>query len=179
MVTSGLKISCIFAFILLLLACSQEPWPEPSCRVSANYVSNHQGAGACVVRLNNHLLALKLNNNLYDLAMSDSISNKSAQCAAHNAMWLQTGLNVEVSSVVGLQADGTWLFACTLDAGFDGSEDPFPPNPATEKQIQHVEFVKPFSLDLYDWANPDQFIIVRDAFVAQGKLQQTQQEATD
>lgn len=179
MATSGFKIYFIFVFILLLAACSQEPWPEPSCRVNPVFVSNHQGAGACVVRMNNHLLALKLHNALYDLPMSPSLSNKSAQCAAHNAMWLQTGLNVEVENVVGLQADGTWLFGCKLEAGFDGSEPPFPPNPANEANIQQVEFVKPFTLDLYDWAKPDQFIIVRDAFVAQGNFQKAQQTPLD
>ena len=171
MLTYGLKFLVIFVAILLIFACSQEPWPEPSCRVNANYISNHQGAGACVVRLNNRLLAMKLDNSLYDLPSSNSISPISAQCSAHNTMWQQTGLNVEVENVIGLQADGTWLFGCHLDAGFDGSEAPFKPSHTSRAEVEHIEFVEPFTLDMYDWDKPDQFIVIRDAFVAQGQHQ--------
>ncbi|MFW8590604.1 hypothetical protein ACOI22_07375 [Glaciecola sp. 2405UD65-10] len=166
-----MKFLVIFTAILFMFACSQEPWPEPSCRVKTNYISNHQGAGACIVRLNNRLLAMKLDNSLYDLPSSHSISPISAQCSAHNTLWLQTGLNVEVEDVVGLQADGTWLFGCHLEAGFDGSESAFMPSDTSRPEVEHIEFVDPFTLDMYDWDKPDQFIVVRDAFVAQGQHQ--------
>lgn len=168
---SGFKISFIFLFILSLLACTQEPLPEPSCRVNAKYVSNHQGPGACVVRMNDLLLALKLNNGSYDLPISDSISSQSAQCSAHNEIWQQTGLNIEVEKPLGIQENGTWLFGCKLEAGFDGTEPPFAPTPWANKNIEHIEFVDPFTLDIYNWRNPDQFIVVRDAYVAQGNYQ--------
>jgi hypothetical protein len=89
-------------------------------------------------------------------------------------MWRQTGLNIEVEKVVGIQANGTWLFACKLEAGFDGSEPPFDPPPWAQSDIKKLEFVEPFTLEVNDWHRPDQFIVVRDGFVAQGQYQQGQ-----
>ncbi|MGB3726647.1 MAG: hypothetical protein WA981_12830 [Glaciecola sp.] len=120
------------------------------------------------------MLALQMNNTLYDLPISKDISHQSAQCSAHHEMWLQTGLNIEVEDVVGIQTNGTWLFGCKLDAGFDGSEAPFSAPVWSNNNIQHIAFVDPFTLDLHDWQQPDHFIVVRDAFVAQGNYQKAQ-----
>lgn len=173
---SGFKICLIVASTTIIQACTNESLPEPSCRVNANYMSNQQGQGACIVRLNNRLLATKRSSGLYNLPISESISNKSAQCSAHYEMWRQTGLNIEVEKVVGIQANGTWLFGCKLEAGFDGTEPPFPPPPWVESEIEQLEFVEPFKLELDNWHHPDQFIVVRDGFVAQGHYQQETQQ---
>lgn len=172
---AGMKVCFICvttALIMLIQACSKQSLPEPSCRVNANYVSNQQGQGACIIRLNNKLLAIKRASGLYDLPISESISEKSAQCSAHYEMWKQTGLNIEVEKVVGIQANGTWLFGCKLEAGFDGSEPPFGPPPWVGSDIKQIEFVEPFTLEINQWHRPDQFIVVRDGFVAQGNYQQ-------
>lgn len=171
MFASGFKISCFFTLIIVISACSKEPLPGPSCRVNANYMSSHQGQGACIVRIGKHLLSLKLHNDVYNLPVSDIIPDQSAQCSAHHEMWLQTGLNVEVENVLGIQQNGTWLFGCKLDAGFDGTESAFSPAPWSKSSVKHISFIDPFSLDMHDWENVDQFIVVKDAFVAQGNYQ--------
>ena len=106
----------LFIIVVFLQSCMRSEIASPSCRVNAKYASNQQGSGACIIRMNDKLLATQLNSGLYDLPTSDSISSNlapsSAQCSAHQELWKQTGLNVEVEKVVGIQKDGTWLFSC-------------------------------------------------------------------
>lgn len=158
---------------MFVSACSPNPPSEPSCRVNAQHASSHQRAGACIVRMNNKLLVTQLSNGLFDLPSQRTNSNmgemiKSAQCLAHQAMWQQTGFNVEVQQVVGAQADGTWLFACTINAGFDGTEPPFDAPKWNAANVNKIAFIDPFEIELQNWANRQQFIVVRDAYVVQG-----------
>lgn len=169
---SGYKICLLFATAIFVQSCSNEEIPAPSCRVNANFVSNQQGQGACIIRLNHKLLATKLDSGLYDLPISDSLSDRSAQCSAHFEMWQQTGLNIEVEKVLGIQENGTWLFGCKLESGFDGTEDPFAPPHWAASHIESIEFIEPFSIEINNWNRPEQFIVVRDGFVAQGRYQQ-------
>lgn len=167
---NGFKLTIYLLFYGLLFACSNQDMPEPSCRVNAKHASSYQGAGACVVRLSNKLLVTQLQSGLYDLPSAKEISNngklvKSAQCLAHQAMWQHTGLNVEVQQVVATQADGTWLFACSMNAGFDGSEAPFETPSWSPSDIKYVAFINPFEIDLHNWAKRDQFNVVRDAYI--------------
>jgi hypothetical protein len=172
------KLTVLFLIGIFLSACSEQDPSEPSCRVNAAFASNHKGAGACVVRMNNKLLVTQLTSGLYDLpskryGLSDSMSSnvsiiKSAQCLAHQAMWQQTGLNVEVQAVIGAQADGTWIFACHINAGFNGTEAPFSPPYWSNSNIQNIAFINPFEIELQDWARQKHFTVVRDAYVLAG-----------
>ncbi|MFT6268683.1 MAG: hypothetical protein ACJAVV_001498 [Alphaproteobacteria bacterium] len=128
--------------------------------------------------MNNRLLVTQLTSGLYDLPSTHStLPNskstdeslvKSAQCLAHQAMWQQTGLNVEVQGVVGAQADGTWLFGCYVNAGFDGTEAPFSAPDWSDSDVENIAFIDPFDIELQNWARRDHFTIVRDAYVLQG-----------
>lgn len=172
----GCKFIALLTLSILTLSCSEQDFAQPSCRVKASVASSHQGAGACIVRMNNKLLATQLNSGLYDIpsirASTHSLANNSmytsAQCLAHRAMWEQTGFNVEVQGVVGAQADGTWLFECQLDAGFDGTEAPFPAPSWNKANVANIAFIDPFEIDVENWARRSHFIVVRDAFVGLG-----------
>lgn len=177
-------ISALKYFLVLITgfyttACFQQDASQANCRVNASVASNHQGLGACVVRLNDMLLVKKLDSGLYDLPNIKNISsiqnnNTSAQCNAHQSMWQQTGLNVEVEQVVGAQADGMWLFGCKLESGFDGTEAPFKAPAWSADNVETIMFVNPFDIDLHNWANKDHFEIVRDAYVLQGNYQKAE-----
>lgn len=158
------------------MACTQQDVAEPSCRVNASFASNHQGPGACIVRINGKLLVNQLDSGLYDLPSGKIISSmhnvsKSAQCLAHQSMWQQTGLNIEVEKVVGAQANGIWLFGCKLEAGFDGTEPPFDAPQWSNNEVEKVMFINPFDIELQNWAQREHFEIVRDAYVLQGNYQ--------
>lgn len=161
---SGFKLYFCLIFSLSLTSCSEQNFPEPSCRVNANFSSDRTGAAACVVVLNKKLLAIQLKDKSYGLAISNADSN-SAQCNAHSAMWLETGLNVEVGPVLAIQKDGTWLFSCETSAGFDGTESPFPAPEWSAKETENLAFIDPFLIRIEDWHIPEHFITSRDAYV--------------
>jgi hypothetical protein len=169
----GLKLTLLLTTSLFIFACSKQNPAEPSCRVNALHASSHQGGGACVVRMNNKLLVTQLTSGLYDLPSAIHIASKgrihdSAQCLAHHAMWRDTGLNVEVQQVVGTQTDGTWLFSCEVNAGFDGTEEPFAAPPWSNDNVEYIAFIDPFNIELQNWANRDHFTVMRDAYVLEG-----------
>ncbi len=164
---SGFKIVFICLFVVILAACAENELSEPSCRINNHFASNHQGSAACVVVLSNKLLVLQLQPRAYNLAIAESNRSRSAQCSAHHAMWQQTGLNVEVGEVLGIHANGTWLFACNLNAGFDGTEPPFDAPPWSAKNVEKIAFIDPFLIEQDNWVSPEQFTVTRDAYVAQ------------
>jgi hypothetical protein len=172
----GFKITILFCSSLLIFACSEAPPAEPSCRVNAQHISNHQGAAACILRMSNNMLVTQLHSGRFDVPTADTNSSndgmlKSAQCLAHQAMWRDTGLNVEVQRVVGAQTDGTWLFACTVNAGFDGTEAPFEAPNWSKANVENVVFLNPFDIEQDNWDEPEHFTAVRDAFVLNGIYQ--------
>jgi hypothetical protein len=164
---TGSKFVLFLLISIIGLGCSKKDFPAPSCRVDANYASNHQGAAACVIVMNDKLLAKQFTSGKYNLAHGEASQLRSAQCSAHEAMWEQTGFNVQVQNVVGLYSDGTWLFACQLEAGFDGSEKPFDAPDWSSPDVESIAFIDPFLIEHQHWQEPDRFISVRDAYVAQ------------
>lgn len=162
---SGFKIS-VFIFITMFIAGCSEPIPaDPSCRILPQALSSQTGTGACVIKLNNKLLVTISDNGLYDLAKSENLSIQPAQCSAHHGMWQQTGFNVQVQNVVGVQKDGTWLYQCELKAGFDGNEAAFKAPHWSQSNITSVGFIDVYSIEQDQWINPDELVFVRDAFI--------------
>jgi hypothetical protein len=136
----------------------------PVCRVAPQAILDIGGDAACVIKLNSKLMVLQRSSGKYDLPFSPNVSNVSAQCAAHQGAWQETGFNVEVGKKLTTQRNGVHLFACTLHAGFDGSEKSIAPPPWHPKNVEEMTFIYPFDIDLHQWHKPDQFIAVMDAF---------------
>lgn len=152
------RVAILLCF--LLSACGNDHIAAPSCRVNSDNISAHQGAGACIVEINSKLLVM-VNNDKYSIPTSTVDNTKTAQCSAHSATWEATGLNVEVHQIVGSLENGTWLFKCTTQAGFDGSEKPFlAPNGRTNERVQ---FIDVSTLDLYHWSPSEDFSSVKQA----------------
>jgi hypothetical protein len=159
-----LKRFKVFVFSLFLFACSEQNIAPPVCRVTPQAASNLMGEGACVIKINKQLLVLQRASGKYDLPFSPNISDTSAQCAAHQGAWLETGFNVEVGKKLATQRNGVSLFACHLNVGFDGSEESIPPPPWKPADVVDMQFIYPFDIDLHQWHRPDQFIAVMDAY---------------
>jgi len=95
----------------------------------------------------------------------------SSACAAHTAAWDQGGFNVNVgeallSRPVVSTGDQIVLYACKLQAGFDGSEPLIQAPPWQTKHVTRMLFIDPFELEQDQWENPDHFVAVRDAFIS-------------
>lgn len=162
---SGFKISVLLFISLFIFACSEPIPADPSCRVQPQALSSQTGKGACIVKLNNKLLVTITTEGLYDLAKSNNLSIQPAQCSAHHGLWQQTGFNARVQNSVGVQKDGTWLYQCDLQAGFDGNEEPFEAPHWSEANITAVHFIDIYSIDQDQWAHPDELVFIRDAFI--------------
>lgn len=167
------------------MACSDEPYSAPTCRIAKSEANNisaleHNSQAACLVKISGRLLIVERSSGLYDLAYSKNIAETyhednndsskdtqriSAQCAAHQAMWLQTGFNVEVGSLLTTQRNGTKLYACDMQAGFDGSERYIDAPPWRPTGVKKMQFVYPFDIELKQWQHPEHFTAMRDAFV--------------
>ena len=165
------KFAFFLVIFLFISACGQNNLPAPSCRVNANYISNHQGPAACIIVKQGKLLTKQLNSGQYDLVHGGASQLRSAQCSAHYAMWQQTGLNVEIENVVGVFDDGTWLFGCNLESGFDGSEEPFKAPAWSSPDVDNILFIDPFTIEHKNWRDPARFITVRDAYIEQKNYQ--------
>lgn len=169
------KTRFIFFFIftcLLNLSCSPTNLAEPHCRVNTKYISNYKGAGACLINLNSKVLSLKTKSDTFVLPRSYNTTSQSAQCAAHNALWQQTGLNAKVEQVLGVTENGTWIFSCQIDSSFTGEEQAFAAPSWSDDSIDTIHFIDPFSVTLKEWHYPDDFVVIRDSFIASGKKEQ-------
>ncbi|MDT0593395.1 hypothetical protein [Glaciecola petra] len=162
---SGFKISVLLFISLFIVGCSEPNPADPSCRVLPQALSSQTGKGACIIKLNNKLLVTINTDGLYDLAKTNNLSIQPAQCAAHNSLWLQTGFNAQVQHSVGVQKDGTWLYQCSLRAGYDGNEASFDAPYWSESDIKAVGFIDIFSTNQDQWAYPDELVFIRDAFI--------------
>lgn len=173
-VGSGLKSHTIFAIFILLLCialsgCSQAPPSSPSCRVDPDFIDRHEGIGACLVRIKDHLLTVRLDDSqVFDLAKGNLIAQERSQCAAHRHMWEQTGLNVEVAHLLGVDQVGLRIYSCSLGAGFDGSEQDMQPPSWAPSKVDSFQFIDPFVTHYDEWEADINLILLRDAFVAQG-----------
>ncbi|GLR71194.1 hypothetical protein GCM10007852_21020 [Agaribacter marinus] len=130
------------------------------------------------MRVENKLLALTYSDNTYDLPTRKNLPNESGQCAAHRAVWEDTGLNVQVSAPLGVLENGSWLYACHMHGGFDGSEINIPVPSWANKQLLNIAFIDPFTIDVKQWRQPDDFINVRDGYIASKQLQKPQLDNT-
>nr|WP_136250444.1 hypothetical protein [Ningiella ruwaisensis] len=175
-----LRVLLLLLFnLFFVIACQKQQYAAPACRAAVSSLTYQQEA-ACITRIGKQLLVIKRPSGLYDLPYSEKISmsaekpdlNISSQCKAHQAMWEQTGLNVEVGKKLSTQKNGTILFACSLPndaAGFDGSETDIPAPPWQPKEVESLEFIYPFDIELNQWQKPDHFTSMRDAYVASGR----------
>jgi hypothetical protein len=160
-----LKRFKVFAISLLLSACHPAEIAPPSCRVANHAQSSQAGEGACVIKINSKLLVIQRSDDQYDLPFQQNLSDQSAQCAAHYGTWIETGFNVEVGEQLTTQRNGVALFACHLQAGFEGTEADLPPPPWRPSKVEALQFIYPFDIDLHQWHGPDQFVAVKDAFI--------------
>lgn len=164
--TSRFKLLFIITALFVLSACSDKTYSDPSCRIKTSAISSYKGSGTCIIRLQDKLLVVQYSDANYGLAKTHDINKDSAQCTAHRALWQQTGFNAEVQRALGITTDGTWLFKCEIDSGYTGEERPFPPAPWSANEISSIQFIDPFEIPINMWRNPDELIVVRDAFVA-------------
>ncbi|MBT0585314.1 NUDIX hydrolase [Alteromonas oceanisediminis] len=166
--SSRLRHSAILG-VVLLGACSESSPANPTCRSSVTSPVPSGALAACVIVDRQHLLTIghRLSGKL-DLPGGTGSSEESAACTAHRETFEETGLNVEVTELIGTTDSGLWLFACQPSGGF-GSADPMAVPPWALAEVSSVQWIDPFTLTHNDWRFADQHVVINDAFVAAGR----------
>lgn len=151
--------------LLALSACSNEPPSPPSCRIDSRFEENISGHGACIIRLNDKLVTLRLKGNkTYLLPTNQESVNKNAQCDAHSNVWNTTGFNVEVGQFLGETRSHTRVYNCTPDASFPTDFTDFETFSFIDKDVQSIQLISPFDITPRDWKNGDELIEIRAFF---------------
>ena len=141
------------------------------CRIAPNVTQNYDGAGACLIRVQDKIAVIRrISSGKYDLPRSSDNHSQQAQCAAHSATFNQTGFNVEVSHLLAVSGSGHRLFACRIDNGFNQTAERIEALSWLSPDVEDIVFVDPFITTAQQWQNPDELIIIRDAYVALGHV---------
>ena len=133
------------------------------CRVLDSAYEHHQGAGACVVRINELLLTLSYDNGL-SLPQAQALGEESAQCTAHRATWQNTGFNVEVGKRLATDDHNTRYYQCTLAGQFDGELTQFPVPDWAPDALNGIQLYDPFELQPHQWHDQEQLVFIRGLF---------------
>ncbi|MDM7861729.1 NUDIX hydrolase [Alteromonas sp. ASW11-36] len=162
-------IICVF----LLVACSEAPPLPPHCRVQIEAPLPNNQPSACIITAANKLLVIghRLSGRL-DVPGGGGVAHESAACTAHRETFEETGLNTEVTALLGITESGLYLFACQQTGGLTPDKYPQLPVPGwSSTEVTHIEWVDPYILTHDDWRYPDQLVEIKDAYVEAIKVQ--------
>ena len=147
----------------LLGACQPAQLATPACRAQQQDIPA-EGQHYCIIAIANRLLVL---NHQLSAGLSlpgGAAQGDSGQCNAHQAVWQQSGFNVEVGRTL-LQQGDAHFYHCTLDAGFTGEIVEFRPPQWADDSIDSLRLVDPFELTHKALYQPDELVLWRDLFI--------------
>lgn len=153
-----------------LLADAPSP---PMCRIDKTHFEAVPGNAGCIIRVGKTFLTITHRlTRKYDIPGGRSNGEtESAQCTAHRETWEETGFNVEVGPLLGVNENRFRYYGCTLDDDFDGKILDFPLPEWAENEVVAIQFVDLFDTQHFHWRYPDQLILLRDMFNKLGKIQ--------
>lgn len=169
--------------LTLLLLISQKALAEtpspPMCRINKAHFEAVPGNAGCVIKVGKTILTIThRDSEKYDVPGGRSNGEtESAQCTAHRETWEETGFNVEVGELLGINEDRFRYYACTLDDDFGGKIFTFPLPDWAEREVIGIQLVDVFDTQHFHWRFPDQLILLRDMFNKVGKIQRQEKAA--
>lgn len=153
-------LSCV---CVVLAGCEPSLTAQPHCRSLIDNDSQ-QGQAFCVIPIENKLVVLGDDQGKFSLP-GGPVRGDSAACSLHQHVWLQTGLNVEVSALIETDSQ-QHFYLCRSDAGFDAQTTQLPVPSWAPKRAVSIALIDPFASSHQDWAEPDVLIPMRDRFIA-------------
>ena len=120
----------------------------------------------CLIKFEKDIIALthRVSGKL-DVPGGTSDGDESAQCTAHREVWEETGFNVEVRELLGVNENGFHVFHCAFDAGFADSDiTTFPVPSWSAAEVSAIQRVNPYQTEASEWRFPDQLVWVRDMY---------------
>lgn len=160
-----LRLLFILLSCLLLNTCAKEHVAEPMCRMQENVIPAPSAPAACLVKLDTKLLVINLQSeNGWQLPEGNLNSKKSAQCTAHQAVWQNTGLNVEVGQLLITTPDNLHIYNCVLSNSFDELTQNIPVPDWAHRKVRNISFVNPYIISPRQWSQKSDLILVRNLF---------------
>lgn len=116
---------------------------------------------------------LRDDTGMVTLPMADTQGQANEQCALHQHIWQQTGINVEVGELLVATNRNTAIYECSEQAGLAAINAPFP---SPQWANPSLEWVKrdPFELSERSMTDKDILVPMRDALI---RLQQQSEGA--
>lgn len=150
---------------ILFCACSRENPADPSCRTNPLYPTNDPAPAACLIKLDKKLVAIQTNHNHQWLLPQQRLQKDlSAQCTAHQAAWVNTGLNVEVNQLLYIDEQNTHFYHCALTDSYSLALKIWDVPPWAKRSVTKVALVDPFATEYKDWSDKLKLIEIRQAF---------------
>lgn len=148
-----------------LIGCKQDLPSDPVCRIDQKKEQSISANAGCLIRIDDKLLTIvHKRSGRYDIPGGTSSNNESAQCTAHRETWEETGFNVEVGELLGVNENGFHYFSCSLNAGFDGKITEFPVPKWSESEVKAIQLVDPFVLTDKQWRFENRLVNLRSMF---------------
>ncbi len=97
---------------------------------------------------NGHVLVVENLEGLVNLPGGSSKKSEPAQCTAHRETWEETGLNLEVGTLLMVMDTGFHLYQCTFTAN-SGEIDPPP-----RLEVRRAYLLAPSTFKDQDWRFP-------------------------
>ena len=134
------------------------------CRLDEHSTAAAPAPAACIIRLDNKLLAISTDDGSWQLPVGKAAPDQSAQCTAHQAVWQHTGLNVEVGQKLGETPNHTHIYNCLLTSGFDGNTNQLPVPAWAQYKVVKIGLLNPFETAPSDWSDNIDLIELRAWF---------------
>lgn len=150
---------------LMLSSCAKEQLADPMCRIAPTFSASPAAPAACFIKLDTKLLVIKLqNDNGWQLPSGSINMQQSAQCTAHQAVWQNTGLNVEVGQLLATRPDKMHIYACSLSNGFENLAQALPVPEWAERKVANINVINPNLTTSSQWSEKSDLILLTELF---------------
>ncbi|MEP1554990.1 MAG: hypothetical protein ABJJ44_15985 [Paraglaciecola sp.] len=161
-----LLITLLFNSIFIT-GCSREIPAHPMCRVNQSQSELAPAQAACLIKQDNKLLVLQhKDSDDWHIPQGKALKSISAQCTAHNVVWKNTGLNVEVGELLLTASDDTLYFACHLTDEHSQQIEELSVPEWANRNVAKVSFIDPFILTEEDFSESIELPKIREAFIS-------------
>jgi hypothetical protein len=150
---------------LMLSSCAKERLADPMCRIAPTFLPAPAAPAACFIKLDTKLLVIKIqNDNGWQLPSGGINMQQSAQCTAHQAVWQNTGLNVEVGQLLAIEPDNMHIYACALSNGFENLTQALPVPEWAQRKVDYINVINPNLTTSSQWSEKSDLILLTELF---------------
>ncbi|MFT2090293.1 NUDIX domain-containing protein [Paraglaciecola sp. 2405UD69-4] len=163
--------------LIVITGCSKEIPANPACRIKPSLNELAPAPAVCLVSKDNKLLVLQYeDSDDWYIPQGKAQKSQSAQCTAHQAVWKNTGLNVEVAELLVIASDNTHYFTCHLTDELSQQIERLSVPEWANIKVKNIEYVDPFELTKNNFTAAIELPKIREAFIEMEKTETSKPE---